>query len=112
MSGQGQLFDLGEGLARKEAGLDQVEETDESRGRWIDRARTEAMRVARSRGCVTTDDLRKWATSTDDQPHHPNAWGAVFRGKLWLNSGLASSSLATNHGRRIFIWKLAKEAAL
>lgn len=109
MSKQGELFDLAEGVARKEAGLDQVEETDARGLRWIDRARTEACRVAAANPArtATSDDIRRWAAATDDHPHHPNAWGSIFRGKNWVNAGLTRSKLATNHGRRIFVWRLA-----
>ena len=72
---------------------------------WLSRVRREALRVAAKNGTVTSDDLRRWADANSDYPHHPNAWGAVFRSKGWATDGLARSNHPTNHARRIFIWK-------
>ncbi len=109
-SEQGQLFDLQEGVARKEAGVKQVEETDARGLRWIDRARVEAIRiaVASPNNVATSDDVRLWTERTQDRPHHPNAWGAIFKKKEWSIVGYVRATFVTNHGRRIGVWKLAE----
>jgi len=60
---------------------------------------------------VTSDDVRRWAEEAEDHPHHPNAWGAIFRGNDWTSLGLSSSEVASNHARRIFIWKYEPKEA-
>jgi len=104
------MFDLEEGEERKEKGLAQVEATDAEGNRWVDRARLEAIRVAKLKGQVTADDLRAWANSRSDFPHHPNAWGAVFRGKAWRAVGYRKSTFKTNNARRIAVWKYDPKA--
>lgn len=87
--------------ARKESGQEQVE--DHSDG-WVGRMRRYAIGVARMVGEVTADDLRTYAVRCDDEPHHPNAWGAVFKGKGWKLSGYRKSKHVTNNARVIGVW--------
>lgn len=87
----------------RDGGLDKVEK---SHGRWVDRMRELARQIARSRGFVSADDLRDHANKTGDHPHHQNAWGAIFRGAEWELWRYTKSRHATNHARRIGVWKL------
>ncbi len=64
------------------------------------------MEVCRYHGTVTSDALRCWADAKDDHPHSPHAWGAIFRGKEWVADGYVRSRVASNHGRRIVVWRL------
>lgn len=82
-------------------GLDRVEDNNE---RWIHRMRAQAIRVAVAHEVVSSDDLRRWADERGDQPKHPNAWGAVFRGKWWKPVGYTKSRYTSNHARRITVW--------
>lgn len=72
--------------------------------RWIDTMRTIAASIAVSAGMVSTDELRKWADEHNFQPQHSNAWGGIFRGRLWVPLGWKNSKYKANHARRILIW--------
>lgn len=91
--------------ARKRAGLETVEANAEEWMPWI---RRYAVSIAKSNGEVTSDDLRHVADQFGRQPHHPNAWGAVFRGDAWECIGFRKSKYRTNNARRISVWSLRK----
>lgn len=89
------------GLQFRDAGLDSVEQrsmTFQERMRW------EAIRICRRKGYVDSDDLRELAEQEGIEPHHPNAWGAIFRGKEWRSVGFSQSRIASNHARLIRRW--------
>ena len=67
-----------------------------------------AKRLSWEHGAVCADDLRRIANSTNDQPAHVNAWGAVFRGKDWRVIGRTKSITPTAHAREIKVWKYQK----
>jgi hypothetical protein len=90
---------LGETLRDK--GLDLVEE---NAGDWIDWIRREAIQISARRGMVSASDLRKIADREGRQPHHPNAWGAVFRGRDWELVGFEKNSRPSAHARRVCLW--------
>jgi len=96
------LFDLKAGIAAKDAGQDKVQEHGED---FVEQMRTYAKTFADSYGTVTSDDLRKYAAQYCKAPHHPNAWGAIFRGKHWKSVGFTRSSFVGNHARTIRIWQ-------
>ncbi len=96
------LFDLPRARAERDAGKDLVEEPLES---FVQFMRREAIRIAQEKGAVTCDDLRGYAASNGFTPHHPNAWGAIFRGPEWKSAGFIQSRLVSNHARIIRIWK-------
>ena len=89
------------GLDLRDRGLDSVEGNSMT---FQDRMRAEAIRISNARGWVTSDDLREYADREGIEPHHPNAWGAVFRGKCWVTVGIANSTVPTNHARLIRRW--------
>lgn len=90
---------LGEFL--KKQGRDKVEN---NAGEWMGWIRREAILIAARNGTVTSSDLREVANRHDRQPHHPNAWGSVFRGKGWKLVGYEKSTVPSAHARRIAIW--------
>ena len=98
-----ELNSLKTGEQRKKEGLDIVESNTK---KWILRVRAEAGRLARANGTVSADDLRRWSDDRNDHPHHPNAWGAVFRGKEWSPVGHKKSTYTTNNAREIKVWSL------
>lgn len=90
------------GLRLKERGLDAVEHTNL---KWVDMMRNQAKYLSLALGAVDADDIRDYAKKTGLQPEHPNAYGAVFRGKGWKAIGWVQSRHASNHGRSIRVWK-------
>lgn len=66
-----------------------------------------AAAICRERGSVTCDDLREYAAGNDISPHHPNAWGAIFRPPTWKCIGRRKSAFPSNHAREIRVWRLA-----
>lgn len=98
---------LDEALSRrlKDEGLDAVESRE---GRFVDVMRQEAIRISRSRGWVTSDDLRVYASQHDCEPAHQNCWGAIFRGPSWRVIGRRRSAVPGNHSREIKIWQYVK----
>ena len=94
-------FDLEKGRTLKVEGQATTEASNE---RFVDLMREEALRIIASDGYVTCDDLRRYALKLGIEPHHPNAWGAIFRGKGWKLVDRTLSQFTTNHARSIGIW--------
>ena len=106
MTGQLNFWNLdGSGAARKEKGLDSVESHEAT---FVEKMRNRAVEIATESGTVTSDDLRRYAKAYGITPNHPNAWGAIFRGKLWRSVGRKKSTLTTNHSREIRVWALTE----
>lgn len=94
---------LADGLARKQRGMETMECID---GNWIRRMRVHALARSLALGQVSTDDLRQLVEDGEMcQPCHPQSWGCIFRGKHWMYMGQHTSTYASNHGRRIQIWR-------
>ena len=89
------------GLNLRDRGLDSVETNSMT---FQERMRREAIRICRRKGWVDSDDLREFAEAEGIEPHHPNAWGAVFRGANWVTVGITNSRVPTNHARLIRRW--------
>ena len=87
-------------------GIDQVAENNSE---WLDCMRTLAIAWAQDFGYVCADDLRPFTNTIPFQPNHPNAWGAVFRGRHWKMIGRRKSRYTSNHAREIKVWRY-KEA--
>ena len=110
------LFDLSDplkligfpedGQALREEGLDRVESNSHG---FVDKMREVAADIALRRGWVNSDDLRLYAEAHDLRPHHPNAWGSVFRGSRWNQVGWMKSTIPSNHARSIGRWVYLSE---
>lgn len=91
----------------KHRGQEQVEGNSEG---WVKKMREVAVKIVGIRGSVSSDDLRRYALKNGLQPHHPNAWGAIFRGTVegmkWVEIGRKKSAKKSNHGRKISVWTL------
>ena len=96
-------FSWERGHKRKEAGLDSVEAHNPS---FVEIMRNRAREIVAKTGRVTSDDLRRYARVNGIEPDHPNAWGAIFAGKDWVQIGRTKSTLTSNHAREIRIWAL------
>ena len=96
-------FDATEGRRLKKEGIDRVESHNE---RFVDLVRRRAAVIAQQHGQVTVDNLRVWAAGRGLSPHHPNAWGAVFKGSRWQRIGTCNSTWPASHARMISIWQL------
>ena len=95
-------FDLQTGEREKSIGLDRVSVGAEE---FIDMMRETAIEICKRQGSVSSDDLRRVADMAGIEPHHPNAWGAIFRGKHWECVARKRSELVSNHAREIRVWE-------
>lgn len=91
------------GKREKQLGLDLV--TDHNQD-FVAILRAYAEAFCLNHGTVTTDDLRDYADEHGLQPNHPNAWGAIFRGKRFVEAGRVKSRRTSNHAREIRRWAL------
>jgi hypothetical protein len=108
MTGQLNFWNAeGSGSILKERGLDSVESHEAT---FVEKMRKRAFEIATESGTVTSDDLRHYAKAYGIVPNHQNAWGAIFRGKLWRSVGRKKSSLNSNHNREIRVWALTEGA--
>lgn len=92
---------LEQGRALKEDGLASVAENNTV---FLAVMRAEARRISETRGWVTSDDLRVYASQQNIEPTHQNAWGAVFLGRCWKVVGRRKSAVPQGHSREIKIW--------
>jgi len=99
---------LPEGQSLKSAGQDLVAGHNEE---FVSLMRAEAMRISNGLGYVTSDDLRVYAARIGLEPSHPNAWGAVFKGKGWRSIGYRKSAVPQSHARIIRIWQYVAQDA-
>lgn len=97
---------LEEGRVLKDNGLASVAENNTA---FLALMRAEAIRISLSRGWVTSDDLRVYASQLDLEPTHQNAWGAIFRGPQWKVVGHRKSAVPGNHAREIKIWQYVEQ---
>jgi hypothetical protein len=91
----------------RDIGIDQTEFSSEERMTWVRKARGVAYQIAKKRGSVTAEDVRK-ACPPDDR-WDPRILGAVFRpGKRspWRRVGWQEGTRACAHGRPIAVWAL------
>ena len=94
-------FNLDEALLQRDIGIHRVAENN---GAFLEAARETAKRQAHRYGEITCDDVRK-VCSID--PLHPNAWGALFKGKDWEWTGrYRKSALVQGHGNMQRVWRL------
>jgi len=91
-----------EGLDGKREGLEQVTKNNPD---FVTTMRDIAISMSLRWGSVNSDDLRRAALEMSLEPNHPNAWGAVFRGKEWKPIGWKHSRLKSNHARMIRVWR-------
>ncbi len=85
----------------KERVMDQVEGNAAG---FVALMRRQARQIAARYGKVTSDDLREFAFQEGIEPHHQNAWGAIFRAPEWRCVGHVRSRIKTNNGRQVRIW--------
>ena len=99
-------FNFEQGILERESGKDLVSIKGDN---FLGLMRSEAARIAKNLGSVTIDDLRRLAIERNIKPHHPNVWGAIFRGDKWVSTGFTQSELVSNHARTIRVWRLKRE---
>ena len=74
---------------------------------FVETLRSVARMIAREKGTVCADDLRKWADENEMIPTSHNAWGAIFcRNQDFVLHGYARSQQIQGHGNLQRIWKL------
>ena len=94
------------GEQRKRRGIKKVATNNRD---WLVKIRAVAVRICKRCGSVSSDDLRRWADKNDCQPKHPNAWGAVFRGKQWVSVAFKKSETPSRHASLQRVWELRSE---
>lgn len=99
-------LDLLEGERRKKEGISRVAGNS---AMFLNRMRNKAIDISDFWGKVSSDELRCYAKNFDIEPPHPNAWGAVFKGRNWKCIGRQKSAWPGNHARSIGVWKWVKE---
>jgi hypothetical protein len=97
-------LDLLQGRRLRDLGIESVSSHNTE---WIDRARAIARQLIVYRLQVTADELR--FVMGDDEPDHPNAWGAVFKTKEFKRIGFKQSATKTRHAAIVGIWTLNDE---
>ena len=90
------------GLARKQRGVDRMECVD---AEWLCAMRIHAKAISLAIGVVSVDGLRVIADQHQSHPIKAQSWGCIFRGKHWMYMGQEVSHHASNHGRRITVWR-------
>jgi len=86
-----------------------VARVETNSAKWIGLMRDHANWIARKEGQVSADELRWYADElerTGLAPSHPNAWGAIFRTRNWVECGWVKSRCVSNHARMIRVWRL------
>jgi len=99
-------FDLDLGMQAKIHGILQVAFNGDQ---FVQTMRKVAIEIAKKNGSVSCDDLRKLAIKHAIKPHHPNAWGSIFKTNDFKIVGFKKSELVSNHARRILIWGLKRD---
>jgi hypothetical protein len=72
---------------------------------WLTYARDRAEQIAREKGTVCADDLRRAGVYLPNGAH-PAAWGAVFRDPRFLRVGFTTSQRRDRHGGTQRVWRL------
>jgi hypothetical protein len=104
MTNQPSLFDLAEGKRLRDLALSQHEDMNP---KWLDVARTTAFMIAKAYGTVNANEVRAVLEPAGIFPHHPNAWGSLFRGKMWERTGeRVPSKIKSSHASEIGVWRL------
>ena len=105
---------LHDGLALKNAG---IRKAISNNMEFVETMRLLAIYLHRQSGneYITIDPLRAFADERGIVPQTPNAWGGVFRkappGWKFTNTGRTQiSNYTSNHGRRVSIFKIEKDA--
>ncbi len=101
-SRQRTIFDVEKGEQERDEGIARVGSNADT---FVQDMREVAVAISREKGYVTSDDLRRIAADEGLEPHHPNAWGAIFRGKRWECIGRRKSAKVSNHAREIRVWR-------
>lgn len=100
---QRDLFNLPEGLRRKELGMAQARDSHED---VLALARDIAREHATRHGTVTADNVQR-ALMQRGLPPLGNAAGSLFKGAAWEFTGeWIKSRRVTNHARQNRIWRL------
>lgn len=96
-------FEGGDGM--KEKGQKQA--VAHSNG-FVVQMRNIAVRIAKEKGNVSSDDLRAEAVKLGIAPHHPNVWGSIFDSNFEMIDR-KKSEYKGNHAREIKVWALVKK---
>lgn len=96
-------FDVSRGTKARDEGIALTELANQE---FVELMRGQARRFCAIRGEVHIDQLRHFALARGVTPKSSNAWGAIFRGKGWKQTGeYRASKLTTNRGHRSPVWR-------
>lgn len=101
---QGDLFDANLGRHLKSLGRELVESGSL---RAVVAMRRFAKAYAARHGSVSIVEVRAWADRRGLAVHHPNAFGAVFKGREWVRVDWQRNLRPSAHDRQVGVWTLA-----
>ena len=90
------------GRLRRDAALNMFEVKARE---WLTLARNTAVLICREKGTTTMDEVKERIGEPPDYVH-PNAAGAVFKGKQFERVGVVASKRARNNASIISVWRL------
>lgn len=99
------------GQARRDAGAEAVDAaTTAPHRQWKPQADAALAKLIKAGHPFTADDL---AALVDQEPHHPNAWGALFlnasqRGEI-RKTGYTQSKTKSRHAGSQSVWTAARK---
>jgi hypothetical protein len=92
-------FDLLAACQARDEGIRRVAENNQE---FLVEAREVALRIAKRKGTVTADEVRRECELT---PLHPNAYGAIFKSpKFKWTGSYRRSALVQGHGNLQRVW--------
>ncbi len=102
MSGQPSLFDLAEGLRRRDEGRSRAVSRHAD---WLEQARRTAVRLCHEQGTVSADDLR--AAGIEVPPDaSANIFGSIFNDSRFVQRGYTLSKRPEAHANLLRLWGL------
>ena len=96
------LFDLREGLRRRDAGQARALS---GHALWLEETRIVAVRICKQKGTVCADCLRAAGVEAPEGAS-PNVFGGVFRDKRFVFDGYTTSERPEAHGNLLRSWRL------
>ena len=96
-------FNLPEAIRLRDKGIERVSGNNVY---FLNAARNIARDIARDKGEVTADDVRKVCLERDIEPTHPNAYGAIFRKGFVFTGQVRQSTVVSRRAGIQRVWKL------
>lgn len=99
--GQLTLFEKSHGEILRDFGLEAVELHNED---FVRSGRNILDKLIELNGKASMDDVRDVFMALDIQPNHPNAWGAIPKGKKYICIDRVTSRYPSRHAGEQRVW--------